>query len=293
MTNARFGFNYANKGILQSSTGGRRRPRHEREGTIPYPSITMKISRSTLNPSFRRVQAGDPSPSPAAPRGGARASHGDEERRLRCSSGHGVLRQPREAGDRRQGDWLMSDSRWLTVPGAYNVRDLGGYLTTDGKTTRWRAFLRADSLHNLSESTKNGLIEYGVRTVIDLRRTKETVDTPNALADMDDIRYFHLNMIGDTNPPGYIAPPPDEWTTPELTSNIYRVLLDQRQDGHIRDSCHACRVQRTYRHLPLRRRHRPDGHHLGPSARSRRCAGRHHRKRLRTQRPWPETLALG
>ena len=124
----------------------------------------------------------------------------------------------------------MSDSRWLDVPGAYNVRDLGGYLTTDGKTTRWRAFLRADSLHNLSESTKNGLIEYGVRTVIDLRRTRETVDTPNALADMDDIRYFHLNMIGDTNPPGYIAPPPDEWTTPELTSNIYRVLLDQRQD---------------------------------------------------------------
>ena len=124
----------------------------------------------------------------------------------------------------------MSDSRWLDVPGAYNVRDLGGYLTTDGKTTRWRAFLRADSLHNLSESTKSALIEYGVRTVIDLRRTNETVDTPNALADMDDTQYFHLNMIGDTNPPGYIAPPPDEWTTPELTSDIYRVLLDQRQE---------------------------------------------------------------
>ena len=124
----------------------------------------------------------------------------------------------------------MSDSRWLDVPGAYNVRDLGGYLTTDGKTTRWRAFLRADSLHNLSESTKSALIEYGVRTVIDLRRTRETVETPNALAGMESIEFFHLNMIGDTNPPGYIAPPPDEWTTPELTSNIYRVLLDQRQD---------------------------------------------------------------
>ena len=124
----------------------------------------------------------------------------------------------------------MSDSRWLTVPGAYNVRDLGGYRTADGRTTRWRAFLRADSLHNLSESTKNGLIEYGVRTVIDLRRTRETVETPNALAGMESIEFFHLNMIGDTNPPGYIAPPPDEWTTPELTSNIYRVLLDQRQD---------------------------------------------------------------
>ncbi len=124
----------------------------------------------------------------------------------------------------------MTDRRWLNVPSAYNVRDLGGYRTADDKTTRWRAFLRADSLHNLSESTKNGLIEYGVRTVIDLRRTFETVETPNALAGMDAIRFFHLNMIGDTSPPGYIAPPQDEWTTPEATADIYRVLLDQRQD---------------------------------------------------------------
>ena len=123
----------------------------------------------------------------------------------------------------------MSDRRWLNVPGAYNVRDLGGYRTADGKTTRYRAFLRADSLHNLSESTRNGLIEYGVRTVIDLRRTYETVETPNALAGMEGIEFFHLNMIGDTSPPGYIAPPQDEWTTSQATADIYRVLLDQRQ----------------------------------------------------------------
>ena len=121
-------------------------------------------------------------------------------------------------------------TRVLDVEGAYNVRDLGGYRTADGKTTRWRAFLRADGLHNLSESTKTVLIEYGVRTVIDLRRTFETVETPNALAGMEGIEFFHLNMIGDTNPPGYIAPPPDEWTTPEATADIYRVLLDQRQE---------------------------------------------------------------
>ena len=124
----------------------------------------------------------------------------------------------------------MTDRRWLDVPGAYNVRDLGGYRTVDGKTTRWGAFLRADGLHNLSESTKLDLIEYGVRTVIDLRRTFETVETPNALAGMEGIEFFHLNMIGDTNPPGYIAPPQDEWTTPEATADIYRVLLDKRQD---------------------------------------------------------------
>ena len=124
----------------------------------------------------------------------------------------------------------MTDHRWIDVPGAYNVRDLGGCPTVDGKTTRFRAFLRADGLHNLTESAKSDLIEYGVCTVIDLRRTFETVETPNALAGMEGIEFFHLNMIGDTNPPGYIPPPQDEWTTPEATAEIYRVLLDERQD---------------------------------------------------------------
>lgn len=121
-------------------------------------------------------------------------------------------------------------SRVLDVPGAYNVRDLGGCPTSDGKTTRYRAFLRADGLHNLSESTRSDLIDYGVRTVIDLRRTHETVEAPNALANVEGVEYLHLNMIGDTDPPGYVAPPQDEWTTPEATANIYRVLLDQRQE---------------------------------------------------------------
>lgn len=121
-------------------------------------------------------------------------------------------------------------TRVLDVEGAYNVRDIGGYRTADGKTTHYRAFLRADGLHNLTESAKADLIEYGVRTVIDLRRTFETVETPNVLADMEGVDYHHLNMIGDTNPPGYIPPPEDEWTTPEVTAEIYRVLLDHRQE---------------------------------------------------------------
>ena len=120
-------------------------------------------------------------------------------------------------------------TRVLDVEGAYNVRDLGGYRTADGKTTRWGAFLRADGLHNLTDSAKKGLVEYGVRTVIDLRRTLETVETPNALAGMEGVEFFHLNMIGDTDPPGYVPPPQDTWTTPGQTAEIYRVLLDQRQ----------------------------------------------------------------
>ena len=124
----------------------------------------------------------------------------------------------------------MTGQRWLDVPGAYNVRDLGGCPTSDGKTTRFRAFLRADGLHNLTDSTRQDLFEYGVRTVIDLRRTPETVETPNVFANIEGVEYHHLNMIGDANPPGYVQPPQDEWTTPEATAEIYRVLLDERQE---------------------------------------------------------------
>ena len=123
----------------------------------------------------------------------------------------------------------MSDSRWLDVPGAYNVRDLGGCRTIDGKTTRFGAFLRADSLHNLSDSAKTGLIEYGVRTVIDLRRTIQTVETPNALAGMDGIEYVHLNMIGDADPPWQDSPPPGDLPTAAWTAHTYNLLLDKRK----------------------------------------------------------------
>ena len=125
---------------------------------------------------------------------------------------------------------LTKHIRILDVEGAYNVRDLGGYKTSDGNITRYRAFLRADGLHDLTESSKTGLFEYGVRTVVDLRRTFETVETPNVLADVEGVEYHHLNMIGDTEPPGYIPPPEEEWTTPEATAEIYRVLLDERQE---------------------------------------------------------------
>ena len=39
--------------------------------------------------------------------------------------------------------------RRLDLAGTYNLRDTGGYRTLDGRTTRWRTFLRSDSLHRV------------------------------------------------------------------------------------------------------------------------------------------------
>ena len=59
----------------------------------------------------------------------------------------------------------LTPSRHLDVDGAYNIRDLGGYPTADGRKTRWRTFLRADSLHRLTAESQQALVDYGVRGI--------------------------------------------------------------------------------------------------------------------------------
>jgi protein-tyrosine phosphatase len=59
--------------------------------------------------------------------------------------------------------------RHLEWEGAFNVRDLGGYATADGRTTRWGAIVRSDSPTRLTEAGWNALREHGIRTIVDLR----------------------------------------------------------------------------------------------------------------------------
>ncbi|WP_432843922.1 tyrosine-protein phosphatase [Dactylosporangium sp. CA-092794] len=63
--------------------------------------------------------------------------------------------------------------RHLDWAGCHNVRDLGGLPTADGRTTRWRAVVRADSLDRLTPQGWADLAAYGVRTVVDLREDDE------------------------------------------------------------------------------------------------------------------------
>ena len=62
--------------------------------------------------------------------------------------------------------------RHLNLAGADNIRDLGGYTTTAGRQTRWQVLLRADSLHQLTPNDQRHLLDLGLRTIIDLRRSR-------------------------------------------------------------------------------------------------------------------------
>ena len=72
--------------------------------------------------------------------------------------------------------------RRLELPGVYNMRDIGGYATADGRLTRWRTLVRSDTLHRLSPASQKTLIDYGIRTVVDLRTTRETLVEPNVFS---------------------------------------------------------------------------------------------------------------
>jgi len=68
---------------------------------------------------------------------------------------------------------MSTDPRHLHWDACLNVRDLGGFPTRDGRTTRSHAVIRADNLCRLTAHGRAALMRYGVRTAIDLREPGE------------------------------------------------------------------------------------------------------------------------
>jgi protein-tyrosine phosphatase len=74
--------------------------------------------------------------------------------------------------------------RELAWDGCLNVRDLGGHSTDDGGETRYGAVVRADSIRQLSDVGWQAALDYGIRTVVDLRGDHELQDDPPARLDV-------------------------------------------------------------------------------------------------------------
>jgi protein-tyrosine phosphatase len=66
----------------------------------------------------------------------------------------------------------------LAWDGCVNVRDLGGLRTSDGGTTQHRVLIRADSIRGLTDKGWAALLDYGVRSAIDLRGEHEWDEDP-------------------------------------------------------------------------------------------------------------------
>ena len=84
----------------------------------------------------------------------------------------------RGVGYRRPVTSTTGDRR-LLFAGATNFRDLGGYATGDGTTTRWGMVYRSDGLQALTDDDIDHYAQLGIRVVYDLRRADERERLPN------------------------------------------------------------------------------------------------------------------
>lgn len=88
----------------------------------------------------------------------------------------------------------MPRSRDLSWDGLLNARDLGGHRTEDGDETRWGSVVRADSVRQLSEEGWRAVVDYGIRTVVDLRSDEELAADPPAELPVDAV---HVSFFAD------------------------------------------------------------------------------------------------
>ena len=92
---------------------------------------------------------------------------------------------------------LKPYQRHLKLSGCMNFRELGGYKTIDGKQTKWQTLFRSDSLHQLPESSQKQLINYGIKTIVDLRSSFELESESYPLSQRTEIQYFNFPLIAE------------------------------------------------------------------------------------------------
>jgi protein-tyrosine phosphatase len=87
-------------------------------------------------------------------------------------------------------------ARRIRLDSCQNFRDVGGYRTADGRTVRWRALYRSDTLHRLTPADIEVLQGLGVGVVIDLRSAGE-IDRSGRVSESISALYHHLPMLDE------------------------------------------------------------------------------------------------
>jgi protein-tyrosine phosphatase len=95
-------------------------------------------------------------------------------------------------------DLACEPVRLVALEAVHNFRDLGGYATADGRSTRWRTLFRADGLHRLTPADVAALEPLGLRTVIDLRSAPELDERGRFPVDLHPVAFHHLPIVDVT-----------------------------------------------------------------------------------------------
>jgi protein-tyrosine phosphatase len=90
--------------------------------------------------------------------------------------------------------------RHVVLQGAFNFRDVGGLTAAGGRRVRRGLLFRSDSLSRLTSADLQKVQGLGLRTVVDLRTTRERASAPDRLPRGQATRCVHLPMRDPTVP---------------------------------------------------------------------------------------------
>jgi protein-tyrosine phosphatase len=120
----------------------------------------------------------------------------------------------------------------LLLQTMYNVRDLGGFASRDGQVTAFGRFLRADAPVRLNQQDLQLLLDFPVRTVVDLRSPNEINGQPHGLRDQPGIDYVNIPLLGDDMDIGIAAVQKFDLASDVVgLADLYIHLLDQSRES--------------------------------------------------------------
>jgi protein-tyrosine phosphatase len=119
---------------------------------------------------------------------------------------------------------LDPPTRHVAFEALFNVRDLGGYRTADGRTTRWQTLYRADGINRVGAADLARLAALGLRTVVDLRTMGEVEQRGRFPVDALPVDYHHLPVIRETWEKWEVA---DDVDPVEFLVQRYQEMLDE------------------------------------------------------------------
>ena len=95
----------------------------------------------------------------------------------------------------RDGSVVVAAERRLPMEGLVNFRDLGGYLTGDGRRVRWDRVYRSDSLESLTDADIEALEGLGVDSSATSDATR-SAPSPSRIQGHPDLQVEHLPIGG-------------------------------------------------------------------------------------------------
>ena len=122
---------------------------------------------------------------------------------------------------------MPEPARDVVLDAVFNLRDLGGYPTADGRRTRWRRLYRGAGLHRLADDDVDVVRGLELRTVIDLRTAEELASLGGYPVAELPAAFHHLPMIQGLWDHAVVDPeaPPEAFLVPR-----YLEMLDVGRD---------------------------------------------------------------